>query len=333
MNVAWNITMPNKAVFFKQPGEPSVLTLGDVPDPKDLKPGQVAVRHTAIGVNYMDAYFRSGLYKTKQTPFIPGIEAAGVIEAVGPGVNLKEGRRVAYALATSGAYAQRRVIDSKKLVPIPDTVTDDVAAAALHSGMVAHMLLYRVYRVRRKDIILIHNATDTTGHVLCQWAKQIGATIIGTVDHNDKLPAAKRYGCDYVVNYKEGGLVQIVRDVTKGNGVTLVYDSVGKDTFSMSLQSLMPLGMYVSYDQSSGAIPGINILSLATKSIYLTRPSVQLYKANTIEMALTANETFEKIRKGELNITIGATYNLKEAANAHADMQTQKSIGSIILKP
>lgn len=325
--------MANMSVFFKETGAPTVLTATDAPDPKDLKPGQVLVRHTAIGVNYIDAYFRSGLYKTKQAPFIPGIEAAGVVEAVGPGVTIKTGKRVSYALATSGAYCQKRIIDSKKLVPIPDDVSDDIAAAALHSGMVAHMLLYRVYRVRRKDIILIHNATDTTGHVLCQWAKKIGATIIGTVDHNDKIPAAKRYGCDHAVNYKEGNVVQLVRDVTKGNGVTLVYDSVGKDTFAMSVQSLMPLGLYISYDQSSGAIPGINILSLATKSLYLSRPSVQLYKANTIEMALTANETFEKIRKGELNITIGATYALKDAAQAHLDLQQQKSIGSIILKP
>lgn len=325
--------MKNQAALFQEVGGPNVFKITDIGEPQNPGPDQVLIRHTAIGVNYIDAYYRSGLYKLKNFPFVPGIEAVGVIEAVGENVTIKLGTRVAYALANSGAYCHKRVIESKKLVPVPDDISDATAAACLLKGMTAHMLIYRVFRLQRSDTVLVHNATDGTGHILCQWIKQIGATIIGTVDHPEKIAVAKRYGCDHVANYKTDDVVQLVRKVTKGEGVTIVYDGVGKDTFGISIQSLMPMGFYVSYDQSSGQIPGINILSLATKSLYLSRPSVQYYKSNTIEMALTANEIFERIRKGQITPTIGATYSLSDAAAAHADLAEQKTIGSIILKP
>lgn len=324
--------MANKAALFKECGGPEVLTFQDIPDPPKPGPGQVVIRQTVIGVNYMDSYYRSGLYKTKTLPFIPGVEAVGVIEDRGPDVTIAPGTRVCYGLEQAGAYCQRRILDANKLLPVPDTINDQSVVAVLHKGMIVHMLLYRVFRLKKGDTILVHNATDGTGQLLCQWARFIGATVIGTVDHPDKISIAKRCGCSYAANYKAEDVVKLVREVTKGEGVNVVYDSVGKDTFNLSLQALMPQGLFVSYDQSSGPLPGINILSLAAKSLFMTRPSVHYYKSHVVEMALSAHEVFEKIRNGVLSIPVGATYGLAEAAAAHADMLQQKSPGSIILK-
>jgi NADPH:quinone reductase len=324
--------MANKAVAFGAPGGPEVLKYQDIADPVKPGLGQVVVRHTAIGVNYIDAYYRNGMYKVKAVPFIPGVEAVGVIEDRGPDVTIAVGTRVAYALANSGAYCQRRLIEDSKLLPVPEYINDQVAAASLHKGMVAHMLLYRVFRLKKGDVILVHNASDGVGQIICQWAKHIGALIIGTVDNPEKVPMAKRSGCEHVANYKMQDVAQLVREVTGGQGVNVVYDSVGKDTFNISMQCLMPQGLFVSYDQSSGPLPGINILALAGKSLFMTRPSVHYYKSHQIEMALTANEVFEKIRAGILNISVGATYSLADAVTAHADMDQQKTTGAIVLK-
>lgn len=324
--------MANKAALFRECGGSEVLTFQDVPDPPKPGAGQVVLRHTAIGVNYMDAYYRSGLYKPRSFPFIPGVEAVGTIEDRGADVTIAQGTRVCYGLEQAGAYCHRRVIDANKLLPVPDFINDQSVAAVLHKGMIVHMLIYRVFRLKKGDVIVVHNASDGTGQLLCQWAKLIGAVVFGTVDHPDKISIAKHAGCDYAANYKAEDVVKLVREVTKGEGVNIVYDSVGKDTFGLSLQILMPQGLFVSYDQSSGPVPGINILSLAGKSLFMTRPSVHYYKSHVMEMALTVHEIFEKIRTGALSVRIGATYSLAEAASAHADMQQQKSSGSIILK-
>ncbi len=325
--------MANKAVLIKEVGEPDVLKFQEIPDPKAPGPEQVLIRQTAVGVNYIDSYYRSGLYKLNNFPYIPGVEAVGVVEAVGPGVTLALGTRVGYATATSGAYCQRRVIELKKLYPIPNYITDEVAVAVGHKGMTAHMLIFRVYRVNKRDTVLINNVTDGVGQILCQWVKHLGARVIGTVDSQEKMPIAKRLGCNFVANYKEGdSVVKVVREATNGDGVSIVYDSVGKDCLALSLQSLMPIGYYVNYDQSCGSIPGINMLSLAGKGLIVTRANVHLYKTNAIEMSLTANEIFSKIKQGVIIPNIGASYSLAEAARAHADMKSQRVMGSIILK-
>ncbi len=325
--------MPNKAILVQAHGGPEVLISADYREPPTPGPGIVTIRHTAIGVNYLDTYYRSGMYKLNNFPFIPGVEAVGVVEARGPDVELPIGTRVAYAVATAGAYSLRRNIELAKLVPVPAPISDQMAAASLHKGMIAHMLVFRVYKLNKNNTILLHNATDGVGQILCQWAKYLGATIIGTVNSPDKVAIATRNGCDYVANYKDAkATLDLVKNVTKGHGVSVVYDSVGKDTYALSVQALMPMGIYISYDQSSGMIPGINMLSLAGKSLYMTRPSVHMYKNHIIEMVLTANEVFDKIQKGSLTPTIGAVYNFDEAAKAHQDLLEQRTSGSIILK-
>lgn len=324
--------MANKAAVFREPGGPEVLKLENIADPSKPGPGQVVVRHTAIGVNYIDAYYRSGLYKVKATPFVPGVEAVGVVEDRGPDIAIPIGTRVAYGLATFGAYCERRIIEDNKLIPVPENISDQAVASVLHKGMIAHMLLYRVFKLQKEDKILVHNASDGVGQLLCQWARSIGATVIGIVDHIEKVSVAKRNGCEHVANYKEQDVTKLVREVTNGQGVNVVYDSVGKDTFNIAMQCLAPLGLFVSYDQSSGPIPGVNLLSLAGKSLFMTRPSVHYYKSHGIEMALTANEVFEKIRTGKLSVPASTVYGLADAAGAHADMQEQKSPGSIVIK-
>lgn len=320
-----------KAIVIRETGGPEVMKLENIAAPKKPGPGQVLVRHTAIGVNYMDIYYRSGMYKSPKLPMIPGMEACGVIEAVGEGVSVKVGARVVYATAQTGSYCELRLINERHIVGVPDDVSDEVAAAIFAKALTAHYLLFRTYKVKRGDTILIHAVAGGVGQIMCQWAKKLGATVIGTVSSQEKASVARSSGCDHIIIYTEQDVVKEVQKITKGNGVIVVYDSVGKDTFAKSLSCLMNMGLMVSFGQSSGAVPPINILTLAKKGLYITRPTLMLYKATRQELILSAIEVFKMMADGVLNVNIGSSYPLEEAAKAHAAIQARQTTGSTIL--
>ena len=321
-----------RAIVVRKPGGPEVLRVENIAEPKAPQAGQVLIRQKAIGVNYMDVYYRSGVYKSPRLPFIPGMEAAGVIEAVGEGVTKFEvGQRVAYATAMSGAYAEKRLVREQILTGIPDGVDDKTAVAILAKGLTAHYLLFRTYRVKRGDFILIHAAAGGVGQVMCQWAKDCGAKVIGTVSSQQKADIVRKIGCDYPIIYTQQDFVQEVKRITDGEGVPVVYDSVGKDTFRKSLDALRPLGLMVSYGQSSGAIAPVQMAELAQKSLFLTRPSLHFYKGNQLELILTAAEIYATMVKGVIKPVIGQTYKLEDAAKAHADLEARKTQGSSVL--
>lgn len=319
-----------KAIVVREPGDINVLKLEEIPEPKAPGPGQVLVRHTAIGVNYIDTYYRTGVYKSK-LPMVPGSEATGIVEAVGEGVDIPIGERVMYANAQTGAYCEKRLINQNLLLGIPKEIDDVTAASILSKGLTAHYLLFRTYRVGKKDTILIHAAAGGVGRILCQWAKWKGATVIGTVGSDAKAQIAKKSGCDYVINYTKQDFVEEVLRITNGNGVPVVYDSVGKDTFAKSLQCLRPLGLMVSFGQSSGPVPPINILSLAQRSLFLTRPTLTTYKSSRKELILTGVELFEMIKQGVVTPSVFKTYPLEKAAEAHKDLESRSTTGSLVL--
>lgn len=321
-----------RAIVVRQTGGPEVLRVENIPEPKAPGPGQVLLRQTAIGVNFMDIYYRKGFYKSARVPFVPGMEGAGVIEAVGSGVDMfQPGQRVAYATARSGAYAEKRLIRADMLTGIPDDVDDRTAVAILAKGLTAHYLIFRTFRVKQGDPILVHAAAGGVGQILCQWAKHRGATIIGTVSSEEKAAIARKAGCHYPVIYTQQDFVQTVMQVTNNEGVAVAYDSVGKDTFHKSLASLRPLGLMVSYGQASGPIPPVNIMELAPKGLFLTRPTLQLYKSNRMELLLSAAEVYASMKKGILTPALGQTYKLEDAAKAHADIENRRTIGSTVL--
>lgn len=320
-----------KAIVVRETGTPEVLKYEDIPLPGKLKPTQVLVKHNAIGVNYMDIYYRSGLYKAPALPMIPGIEAAGVVEAVGSALDIKIGQRVAYATAPSGAYCEKRAIDGKYLVGIPPSISDEAAVAVLSKALTAHYLLFRTYRVKKGDTILIHAAAGGVGSIMCQWAKKIGATVIGTVSTQEKAHFARSNGCDYPIVYTKEDFAQAVLKITNGQGVPVVYDSVGKDTFQKSLQSLRTFGLLVSFGQASGMVPPINILSLASKNLFVTRPTLSVYKQDLIELALSGIEVFKMVSDGVIKPQTFKKYKLADAAQAHADLENRRTRGSCIL--
>jgi NADPH2:quinone reductase len=320
-----------KAVVVKQTGDINALEVVNVAPPKPPGPGQVLIRQTCIGVNYMDIYYRSGIYKAK-CPFVPGMEAVGVVEAVGAGCEARVGQRVAYATVPTGAYCEKRLISEKVLVGVPDDITDEVAAASLGKGLAAHYLLYRTYRVKKGDTILLHAAAGATGQIILQWAKKIGARVIGTVGSQEKATLVAQLGCDHPIIYTQTDFVAEVNKITGGKGVPVAYDSVGKDTFAKTMQCLSSLGLLVTYGQSSGPVPPLNVLSLAAKGIFITRPTLMLYKKDRMELILSAIEVYNMIMSGKMKVTIDKIFSLDQAAEAHQYLQNRQTKGSVILK-
>ncbi|HKQ60427.1 MAG TPA: quinone oxidoreductase [Candidatus Polarisedimenticolaceae bacterium] len=322
-----------KAIRIHRTGGPEVLVWEDVPV-GDPGPGQVRLRQTAVGLNYIDTYHRTGLYPLPALPAVLGREAAGVVTAVGPGVSgLAPGQRVAYPLS-AGAYAEERCIAADLLVPLPDDVGDRTGAAAMLKGLTAHYLLRRTYRVKPGDTILLHAAAGGVGLIACQWARALGARVIGTVGSREKAELAKAHGCEHTIVHGEQDFVARVRELTGGAGVPVVYDSVGRDTFARSLDCLVPFGLLVSFGQSSGPVPPFEVTTLAEKgSLFLTRPTLATYIARREELLAASAELFAAIAAGQVRIEIGRTYPLSEAARAHADLEARRTTGSVVLLP
>jgi len=295
--------------------------------------GEVRLRHTAIGVNYIDTYQRRGFYPI-DLPFTPGMEAAGIVEAIGPDVvGFRPGDRVAYAGA-SGAYAAARLIAADRLVPIPDGVDDRTAAAAMLKGLTAEFLLRRTYPVSSDTVLLFHAAAGGVGLIACQWAKAMGATVIGTVGSPRKAELARAHGCDHVINYSEDDFVERVREITDGRGVDVVYDGVGEATFPGSLDALKRRGMWVSFGQASGPVPDFSPLLLSRKgSLFMTRPSLGDYTRDRAELEAAAAALFEAIASGAVEIRIEQEFPLAEAAEAHRALEGRNTVGSTILIP
>jgi NADPH2:quinone reductase len=295
--------------------------------------GQVRVRSTAVGLNFVDTYQRSGLYQLP-LPFTLGSEGAGVVEAVGPKVKeLKVGDRVAYS-GPLGAYAEVLLRPADRLVKIPAGVDDKTAAAMMLKGLTAHYLIRRTYRVKKGDTILMHAAAGGVGQILCQWAKALGATVIGTVGSDEKAVLAKKAGCKHVIVTSRENFVERVKAITKGKGVPVVYDGVGKDTFMGSLDCLSPLGLLASFGNASGAVTQFNPGVLAQKgSLFLTRPTLITYTATREALVSAARELFAVVKSGKVKIAINQTYPLREAAQAQRDLEARKTTGSTILIP
>ena len=322
----------SKVVRIRQVGGPEVLRWEDV-DVGNPEAGQALIRQTAAGLNYIDTYYRTGLYPVTSLPVVLGMEGAGVVEAVGQGVReVSVGDRVAYCMAIGG-YAERRLVQARVLVRLPDGISDEQGAAMMLKGCTAQYLLRRTYTVKPGETILIHAAAGGVGLIACQWAKLLGATVIGTVGSPDKAAVAKAHGCDHTINYKTEHFVERVREITHGAGVPVVYDSVGKDTFTASLDCLRPRGLMVSFGQSSGAIPPFSPGVLATKgSLFLTRPSLVTYTGTREELVATANQLFDVVLKGAVKIEVNQTYPLNQTAQAHRDLEARKTTGSTVLR-
>ena len=324
--------MPH-AIRIHQTGGPDVLCWEavDVPAPA---PGEATVRHHAVGLNYIDTYHRTGLYPLPLPSGI-GLEGAGVVEAVGEGVTeVKVGDRVAYAGGPIGAYAEVRNIPAHRLLILPDSIGFDTGAAMMLQGLTAAYLLRKTYRVQPGDAVLIHAAAGGVGLIACQWAKALGATVIGTVGSPAKAELAKAHGCDHVIDYTSENFTQRVRDITGGEGVPVVYDGVGKDTFMGSLDCLRPLGMMVSYGNASGPVPPVDLILLSQKgSLFITRPTLMTYTAKRADLLELGRELFAVVASGQVRIEVNQRYALKDAAQAHRDLEARKTTGSTILLP
>lgn len=319
-----------QAIRIHQTGGPEVMKWESV-QVGEPGPGQVRLQHRAVGLNYIDIYHRSGLYPI-QLPATLGLEAAGVVEAVGLGVTeVKVGDRVAYASGPMGAYAEARLMQADRLVVLPGVISDGQAAAMMLQGLTAQYLLRRTYRVQRGDTILVHAAAGGVGLIMCQWAKHLGATVIGTVGNEQKAALARAHGCDHTINYTEEDFLERVLDITNGQKVQVVYDSVGKDTFDRSLDCLAPLGMLALFGQSSGLVPPLDLGLLSTKgSLFVTRPTLATYTARRADLLAGAAELFEMVEQGIVKITINQRYPLREAERAHRDLEARKTTGSTI---
>ena len=318
------------AIRAHQAGGPEVLRWEEV-DVGEPGPGQVRIRQQAVGLNYIDVYHRTGLYP-QQLPFTPGVEGAGTVEAIGPGVTaLQVGDRVAYA-GPIGGYAEKRLIDADRLVKLPDEIAFEQAAAMMLQGMTVRMLLRAVHRVEAGETILVHAAAGGVGLIMCQWAKALGATVIGTVSTNEKAELARDHGCDHPIVYTRQDFVAEVERITRGEKVPVVYDSVGSDTFLKSLDCLQARGLMVSFGNASGTPPPFETGILAFKgSLFLTRPTLFHYIAKREELEQSANELFEMVLSGKVKIEIGQTFALKDAADAHRALEARKTTGSTIL--
>lgn len=321
----------SKAILLAKTGGPEVLQLADV-EVGEPGAGQVRVRQHACGLNYIDVYFRTGLYPL-QLPHGIGMEGAGVIEAVGAGVTqFKVGDRVAYAAQPPGAYAQARVMATKPLVKLPDQIDFDTGAAMMLKGMTVQYLLRRTFAVKAGQTILFHAAAGGVGLIAMQWAKALGVTVIGTVGSDEKAALARAHGCDHPIVYTRENFVERVKEITGGKGVPVVYDSIGKDTFNGSLDCLAPFGMMVSFGNASGPVPPIALTALKG-TLFLTRPSLMPYTDKREDLDATANDLFSMVKSGKVKIKIDQRYPLAEAARAHTDLEARKTTGSTILIP
>jgi len=322
------------AIQVHELGGPEVLhwETVEVPDPG---PGEILLRHRAVGLNFIDVYHRTGLYRAAEPPFVPGMEAAGEVEAVGTDVDdLIVGDRVAYASMPLGAYAERRVMPASRVVRLPDEIDDRSAAAMMLKGMTACYLLRRTVHVKAGDTVLIHAAAGGVGSIACQWAAHLGARVIGTVGSDEKAALAAAHGCEYPINYRSEDFVERVREITAGKGVDVVYDSVGKDTFMPSLDCLRPLGTLVSFGQSSGNPPPLDVGILSKKgSLYVTRPTIVTYTASRDDLLGLAAELFDVVASGAVRIEIGSTFALRDAAEAHRALESRRTTGSTLLIP
>lgn len=323
-----------KAIVLNQTGGPEVLRWVDN-EPGQPGPGEVRLRHEAIGLNFIDVYHRSGLYPLPSLPAIPGMEGAGTVEAVGDGVSeVAAGDRVAYAGLPVGAYAQERLIPADRLVKLPASVSSRQAAAMMLQGMTARYLLRGCFDVKAGDIILIHAAAGGVGSIVCQWAKHLGATVIGTVGSQEKAATATANGCDYPILYRQDDFVARVREITRGRGVDVVYDSVGQATFMKSLDCLRPLGTMVTFGQSSGPVAPLDLGLLAAKgSLFLTRPTLMTYTAGREDLLIHARDLFAVVESGAVKVEVRQTYPLSEAARAHRDLEGRRTSGSSVLLP
>jgi NADPH2:quinone reductase len=322
-----------RAIVIDQNGGPEVMRWQEVEVGRP-GPGQALIRQTAVGVNFVDVYMRKGVYKAPGFPLINGQEGAGVVEAVGEGVTLvKAGDRVVYQ-GIIGAYAEKRLIAAEKLVKLPAGIDDVTAAAVFLKGLTAWMLLRRVFRVGKGHPILFHAAAGGVGLIACQWAKSLGATVIGTVGSDEKAALATENGCDHVINYRKEDFVARAREVTGGEGVAVAYDSVGKDTFPGSLDVLRPMGMWASFGQSSGVPPEFPISALQFRgSLFATRPVVSHYVAKRPDLEAAAEELFAAIGSGAIRLASPKTLPLREAAEAHRAIEARETTGSTVLIP
>ena len=325
--------MMTHAIRLHQAGAPELMQWESIALPPPAA-GEVRLRHHAIGLNYIDTYHRSGLYPLP-LPSGLGQEAAGVVEAVGEGVSeVAVGDRVAYATAPLGAYAEARNVPADVLVPLPDALSFEQGAAMLMQGLTAQYLLRRTYRVQAGDTILVHAAAGGVGTIMCQWAKALGATVIGTVGSEHKAELARANGCDHPIVYTRENFARRVRELTDGEGVPVVFDSIGKDTFMDSLACLRPLGLMVSFGNASGAVPPVDIGVLARMgSLFLTRPTLFTYAARRSDLLAMASELFDLVVAGTLRVEINQRYALKDVAQAHRDLEGRRTSASSILLP
>jgi NADPH:quinone reductase len=322
--------MPH-AIRFHKTGGPEVLQWEEVQVGKP-GPGEARVRHTAIGLNYVETYVRSGLYPVP-LPSALGTEGAGVVEEVGPGVtDVKAGDRVAYVGGPQGAYSEVRVMPAERLIVLPKGISEQQGAAMMLKGLTVQYLIRQIFKVKQGDTILFHAAAGGVGLFACQWAKALGATVIGTVGNEEKAKLARDHGCDHPIIYTKEDFVARVNELTKGEKLPVVYDSVGKDTFFKSLDCLRPCGLMVSFGQASGAVPPVELGIFAQKgSLFFTRPTLNTYAAKRADYVAMAKDLFDVVQSGKVKIEIHQTYPLKEAAQAHRDLTTRKTTGQTIL--
>lgn len=323
----------SKSIRIHAHGGPEAMRWEDVPTPEP-GPAEALVHQTAVGLNYIDVYYRTGLYKAPSMPATLGMEAAGVVRAVGADVHhLAVGDRVAYATGPIGAYTTDRVISADRLVKVPDGVDDTTAAAMMLQGMTAQYLVRTTYRVQPGDSILVHAAAGGVGLILCQWAKHIGATVIGVVSSDSKAELARAHGADHVIVGTDK-LASEVKRITGGSMVPVVYDSVGRDTFAASLDCLAPRGLMVSYGSASGPVAAFDLAVLSAKgSLYLTRPTLATYTAKAADLAACAAELFDVVKSGAVKIRVNQTFPLKDAAAAHTALEARQTTGSTVLIP
>jgi NADPH:quinone reductase len=324
----------SKCVRFYEFGGPEVLRYEDVTLLDALAPDEARVRHVAIGLNFIDTYQRSGLYKVP-LPCIGGSEAAGIVEAVGSNVaHVKVGDRVAYVSDTPGTYCEVRNFTALRLCKLPEAISFEQASAMMLKGMTVQYLIRRTYQVKAGDTVLFHAASGGVGLIACQWLKALGATVIGTAGSDKKCALAMHHGADYCINYRTENFTERVREITKGAGVPVVYDSVGRDTFAGSLDCLSPLGTLVCFGNASGPVPPFNLSLLAQKgSLFVTRPNLTHYIASNSDLHNTAAELFDIVQRGKVKIEVKLQYALKDAAQAHRDLEARKNTGSSILIP
>jgi NADPH2:quinone reductase len=316
-------------------GGPEVLEVAEA-DLGAPGKGEIRVRHTAIGLNYIDTYFRTGLYPPPMgLPFTPGLEAAGVVEAVGEGVTgLRVGQRVAYGTGPLGAYCTARVMPAEKVVAIPDGIPDETAAAMMLKGMTTQYLLRQTYAVQPGDTILIHASAGGVGLIAGQWAKHLGATVIGTAGSTEKAALAKAHGYDHVILYRQEDIATRVKEITGGKGVPVVYDGVGKDTFEASLDCLKPRGLLVSFGNASGPVAGVNLGILAAKgSLYVTRPTLASYTATRADLEACAADLIDVVASGAVKIEVNQRFKLTDAGEAHRALEGRSTTGSTVLLP